>query len=330
MVASSVTTAFSSQTPSSTTPKASSSSLSSYLDSLDFTNGSTMKPASYSVTAGKPYNIPKGDNSYTSRPAAAPHPQPQIIDDEFPFATAAYFEQLESKGPRTTADWGTPADATRKLCDDGTFRAGAWSCSQGGWPSPNGKAVTEVFYVLEGFGSLDDADGMRHYFGPGDNVIIPKGHSGRWDVYQPIRKVWAVNAHEHIEERGNPIRVQVDHYHTWAPQFLTPNTDGRIDPLYGSSISATSSPRISSSSKVFYDVGPTKVGVWSSEPGSYVVHGGNRAWIHVLEGVVFVTNGQDRSSSKRCVAGDTIVLPAGWYGYVDVMETAKKLWTVAQ
>jgi uncharacterized cupin superfamily protein len=46
---------------------------------------------------------------------------------------------------------------------------------------------------LEGYGSLDDADGVRHYFGPGDNVIIPKGHTGRWDVNQPIRKVWAVN-----------------------------------------------------------------------------------------------------------------------------------------
>jgi len=34
---------------------------------------------------------------------------------------------------------------------------------------------------------------LEHYFGPGDNVIIPKGHTGRWDVYEPIHKVWAVN-----------------------------------------------------------------------------------------------------------------------------------------
>jgi uncharacterized cupin superfamily protein len=71
------------------------------------------------------------------------------------------------------------------------------------------------------------------------------------------------------------------------------------------------------------------VGIWSSEPGSYVVNHGKRAWIHILEGVVFVTNGQD-GTAKRCVAGDTIVLPAGWYGYIDVMETTKKLWTVAE
>lgn len=152
-----------------------------------------MKPASYGVT-GKPYNMAQ-ENSIGSYQAAGAS---QLVEEaavEFSFASESYFgmHNLESKGPRPTKDWGTPADASRKLCDDGTFRAGAWFCSEGGWPSPNGKAVTEIFYVLEGYGSLDDTDGFRHYFGPGDNVIIPKGHSGRWDVNQPIRKVWAVN-----------------------------------------------------------------------------------------------------------------------------------------
>jgi uncharacterized cupin superfamily protein len=197
-------TAFSSQSYSkSTSMTTTPSSLSSYLDSLDFSNGEIMRPASYGVT-GQSYNIPQDSwGSYLVPPPPPQETSPaanagMVVEEEaseFPFAPASYFgmEQLESKGSRSTADWGTPADASRKLCGDGTFSAGAWYCSEGGWPSPNGKAATEVFYVLEGYGSLDDADGVRHYFGPGDNVIIPKGHTGRWDVNQPIRKVWAVN-----------------------------------------------------------------------------------------------------------------------------------------
>lgn len=302
----------------------------SYLESLGGASaGDSPKPASYGISGSSFRVVPEPfANSHTPEPRAVESSRTEAEEaaSEFPYAPASFFgmDKLVSKGPRPTADWGTPGDATCKLCDDGTFRAGAWYCSEGGWPSPNGKAATEVFYVLEGYGSLDDADGARHYFGPGDNVIIPKGHTGRWDVNGPIRKVWAVNAHENIEETSNPIRVRVDHYNSWAPRFLTRNEDGS-DPLYGDVSEATAV----SSSTTFYDVGPTKVGVWSSEPGSYTVSRGRRAWIHVLEGVAFVTNGAD-GSSRRCEAGDTVVLPAGWHGHVDVVEATKQLWTVAE
>lgn len=310
-----VVTAFSN--PSGGTHANGNTALSSYLDSLDVSGGSSIRPSSY-APFGRSYKMPQEQHS---------QPKPAEEDQEpeiFPFASASYFatHNLRSKGPRPTYDWGSPADATRQLCDDGTFAAGAWFCTQGGWQSPSQKGATEIFYVLDGYGSLDDADGVRHYFGPGDNVIIPKGHTGRWDVNQDILKIWAVNDHEKIEENSSPIRVQVDHYNSWAPHFLTPTSDGN-DPLYG----PTSSSSVSLS-KTFYDVGPTKVGIWSSEPGNYVVNDGKRAWIHVLEGVFIITNGND-GSARRCVAGDTIVLTAGWHGYVDVMETTKKLWTVA-
>lgn len=289
----------------------------SYLNELEGPS-TAMKPASYS---------PFGSSYTPNFSNVVPESSTNIDQDmEISFAPGNFFglHNLVSKGPRGS-DWGTPADATCKLCDDGSFRAGAWYCSEGGWPSPNGKKHTEVFYVLEGYGSLEDADGVRHYFGPGDNVIIPKGHTGRWDVNQPIRKVWAVNDHERVEESSNPIRVQVDHYNSWAPQFMTKNLDNQQDPLYGHLSGSTTT----SSSKTFYDVGPTQVGVWSSEPGSYVVSHGKRAWIHLLEGVMYVSNGAN-GSAYRCVAGDTIVLPAGWWGTVDVMETTKQLWTIAK
>ena len=201
-----ITTALT-QPPSDPKFSATSSALaSSYLDALGGPPAD-VKPASYGISGGSfnpvtpipgSYQVPQ---SSTMISPLAPEPLPvpsatikEVSSIQFPFAPASSFgmEYLVSKGPRPS-DWGTPADATRKLSDDGTFRAGAWYCSEGGWPSPNGKAVTETFYVLEGNGSLDDADGVRHYFGPGDHVIIPKGHTGRWDVMKPIRKVWAVN-----------------------------------------------------------------------------------------------------------------------------------------
>lgn len=232
------------------------------------------------------------------------------------------FDNLSSKGPRATCDWGAPQDWSRKLADDGVFRAGSWYCSEGGWPSPNGKAVTEVFYVLEGHGMLGDADGTKHFFGPGDMVVIPKGHTGRWDVNAPIHKVWAVNAHDNVEEAGPVIRARVDHYKDCAPQFLS-DTRSASDPLYGNTGTA------SSASNTFYDVGPTKVGVWTCEPGSFEVARGERQWFHVVEGTMFVTDASD-GTSRRCVPGDTVMLPAGWSGYIDVVESVKKMFTVAK
>lgn len=268
--------------------------------------------------------------SWASPPAAAPEPAaPDSTSDNsdgavtLAHATLDYFglDNLAGKGARATADWGTPADATRKLADDGMLRAGSWYCSEGGWPSPNPKAHTEIFYVLTGHGMLGDADGAQHYFGPGDTVIIPKGHTGRWDVYSPIHKIWAVNAHERIEEASNPIRVQVDHYHQFAPEHLTANAQG-YDPLYRSDCADISY-------NTFYDVGPTKVGVWTAGVGSIPVLNGHKSFFHLLEGVVYVSNAAT-GEAKRCVAGDTVMLPEGWYGNIDVIEPAKKLWTTVE
>jgi len=231
-------------------------------------------------------------------------------------------DQLVSKGPRATKDWGTPQDATRKLADDGMLGAGAWYCSEGGWPSPNQKAHTEIFYVLDGHGMLGDADGTKHYFGPGDTVIIPKGHTGRWDVNAPIHKIWAVNAHDYIEETDPVIRVRVDGYHTFAPHLLTPNQHG-FDPLYGAS-----APEISY--KTIYDIGPTTVGVWTSERAFIPVTTplARKSFFHLLEGALNVHDIATQTS-QQCLPGDTVMLPEGFKGYIDVLEPAKKLFTTA-
>jgi uncharacterized cupin superfamily protein len=231
-----------------------------------------------------------------------------------------HFDNLSSKGPRATYDWGTPEDWSRKFADDGVFESGTWYCTEGGWATPNGKGATEVFYMVEGHGCLCDADGVKHYFGPGDMVIIPKGHTGRWDVNTPVHKLWVVNDHPNVEESGPVIRVQVNHYQDFSPQCLSDTSAN--DPLYGNTGS------VSSASNTFYDVGPTKVGVWTCNSGSFEVASGVRQWFHMLEGTMFITDSSD-GTSKRCVAGDTVMLPAEWSGYVDVVKPTKKVFTVA-
>lgn len=90
--------------------------------------------------------------------------------------------KLQSKGPRQNADVGEPHDATKALgslsasatgCAT-SLDAGTWWCAVGGWPSPNRRSTTEIFFVRQGHGCLTDRDGTTHYFGPGDTVILPK------------------------------------------------------------------------------------------------------------------------------------------------------------
>eukprot|EP00536_Pseudo-nitzschia_multiseries_P008207 jgi/Psemu1/197491/e_gw1.205.84.1 len=266
---------------------------------------------------------PSGSSSPAA--AAAPEPAPAVVSEGEPavhHAPLDYFslDQLVSKGPRATKDWGTPQDATRKLANDGMLTAGAWYCSEGGWPSPNPKAHTEIFYVLDGHGVLGDADGAKHYFGPGDTVIIPKGHTGRWDVTAPIHKIWAVNTHDYIEETDPIIRVRVDGYHTFAPHLLTRSQRG-IDPLYGAG-----APEVSY--KTIYDIGPTTVGVWASDRAFIPVTAPlpRKSFFFLLEGSLNVHN-IDTGTSQRCEPGDTVMLPEGFTGYIDVLEPAKKLFT---
>ena len=152
---------------------------------------------------------------------------------------------------------------------------------------------------------LGDADGAKHYFGPGDTVIIPKGHTGRWDVHSPIHKIWAVNPHETIAETSTLIRVRVEPYSGCAPHCL----DAGVDGLYGTNTGAAVA------SRDFYNVGPTRVGYWSAQPGSVSVGSSGmaqpRTFFYVMEGLLFVTDAAT-GTSQRCAAGDTVQLPKGF------------------
>ena len=46
--------------------------------------------------------------------------------------------------------------------------------------------------------------------------------------------------------------------------------------------------------------------------------------LHVLDGVLFITDA-DGVTSTRCAAGDTVLLPSGFAGTVDVLKSARTL-----
>uniref|UniRef100_A0A6T8KKB1 (S)-ureidoglycine aminohydrolase cupin domain-containing protein n=1 Tax=Hemiselmis andersenii TaxID=464988 RepID=A0A6T8KKB1_HEMAN len=225
--------------------------------------------------------------------------------------------KLTPKGPRAGADIGQPHDAAKPLPTTvESIKAGSWWCAAGGWPSPNQRPTTEVFYVFKGAGALTDVDGTRHEFGPGDTVILPKGWSGRWDVLQDIHKVWITHDHPNVEV-ATPIRAVIVPNNALDQQYMSPQ-GFRTDATHGSPITA---------SRSMFSAGPTAAGSWSCTPGSFPVNNrGTTEFFHVLEGVFFLTNSD--GSARRCGPGDTVVLPKGWSGHWDVIETVRKLWVV--
>lgn len=218
----------------------------------------------------------------------------------FAHAPLSFFslDKLTPKGPRKGADIGTPHDATRPLAKVGAVSAGSWWCAEGGWPSPAKRATTEVFFVFSGHGCLTDTDGTRHYFGPGCTVTLPKGWSGRWDVLEDIHKVWFVHDHPNVEDTCDPIRAVITHYTELKPQHIM--SSHGLHPVYSA--------------------GPTTVSSWTCKPGSFFdIARTSTQWLHVVEGVFFISNAD--GSAQRCVAGDTIVVPKGWTGSFDVIES---------
>lgn len=278
-----------------------------YLSSLSQNGGSAIGTVATPILQQSPV-----------RSSTYPASSPESTVTGFSHAPFSYFtvDKMTLKGPRKNADVGQPYDATRPLVR-ATTSVGTWWCAEGGWPSPAQRTTTEIFYVFAGHGCLTDEDGKKNFFGPGDTVILPKGWSGRWDVLEDIHKVWIVHDHPKIEETSNPIRAIVTHYSSLTPAELTPQG------LQAHSLHGTSP---NTALRTIYNVGPTAVGYRTITPGSFTASRSTTESFHLLEGVCVLTNAD--GSAQRCVAGDTIQLPAGWTGTYDIIETIKKLWVV--
>mmetsp|Transcript_25319 Transcript_25319/g.70805 ORF Transcript_25319/g.70805 Transcript_25319/m.70805 type:complete len:332 (+) Transcript_25319:777-1772(+) len=265
---------------------------------LPLVNGSTATPTS-SASVDSP-TVP-----VSTEPSSA---------TEFLHAPLSYFalDKLTPKGRRKNVDRGEPHDFTRSLVK-GATSVGSWACTEGGWDSPSERPTTEWFIVLSGSGCVTDPDGTRHPFGPGDLVILPKGWHGRWDITEAIHKVWVVRDHPDIPGASTtPVVVPVSQLEAASGASTV-----RKGAVHGFPFTTGSE---------MYSLGDVSAGYWCCTPGSFPCKKSATEAFHVREGVFFLTNAD--GSARRCVAGDTIVLPKGWSGHWDVIETVKKVWVV--
>lgn len=99
---------------------------------------------------------------------------------------------LTPAGQRAGADNGDPQIAIQTLAPDAVGNLGIWECKPGGWPVVN-RPDTEFTYIISGRALLtDDSTGTVVEISGGDLVILPPGWTGRWDVIEPVRKVYAI------------------------------------------------------------------------------------------------------------------------------------------
>lgn len=99
---------------------------------------------------------------------------------------------LEPAGQRAGADSGDPQLGTLSVAPEAAGNKGVWECQPGGWPVVD-RQDTEVCYILSGRAILTDvARGDKREITAGDLVVLPVGWTGRWDVIETVRKVYAI------------------------------------------------------------------------------------------------------------------------------------------
>jgi uncharacterized cupin superfamily protein len=99
---------------------------------------------------------------------------------------------LEPRGQRPGADDGDPQIASRAFETVSDVKVGLWESQPGGWPVES-RADTETCYILQGRARITDgATGETFDVTAGDVIVQPRGWSGRWDVLEPIRKVYSI------------------------------------------------------------------------------------------------------------------------------------------
>lgn len=110
---------------------------------------------------------------------------------------AALVGPLDDWGPRVGADDGDPRMSGRILFEtaDHSVEIGIWACTPGGWAITD-RPDTETVQILSGRARLTDAGtagaASPVELGPGDVLVLPKGWSGRWDILEPVRKLYVL------------------------------------------------------------------------------------------------------------------------------------------
>ncbi len=100
-------------------------------------------------------------------------------------------DRLRPLGVRDGADRGSPHTAYAPLVETPDVEVGLWRSTERGW-AVRDRGDTEVVYILSGRARITGDDGTTTEVGPGHLFILPAGWSGRWDVLEPIEKLYVV------------------------------------------------------------------------------------------------------------------------------------------
>jgi uncharacterized cupin superfamily protein len=73
---------------------------------------------------------------------------------------------------------------------DGKFFAGIWEAEPGCWNISY--TEDEFCQILSGQSILRDSDGNEHPMQAGDNLTIPAGFVGQWEVVETTKKIYVI------------------------------------------------------------------------------------------------------------------------------------------
>ena len=74
---------------------------------------------------------------------------------------------------------------------EGAIESGVWTCNVGGWDESD-YAVDEVMVMVDGRLRITSSDGSVNELTAGDIFCLPKGWAGRWDVLEPMKKIYFI------------------------------------------------------------------------------------------------------------------------------------------
>lgn len=87
---------------------------------------------------------------------------------------------------------GDPQQQARNYFSDSTqqFHTGVWSSTRGKWRIQYSES--EFCALTRGRVALENVDGERWEFGPGDGFVVPAGFVGTWEVIDDCTKFYAI------------------------------------------------------------------------------------------------------------------------------------------
>jgi uncharacterized protein len=104
-------------------------------------------------------------------------------------------KQIDGESSAPAADKllaGNPRQEVRNYFSDTSqqFHSGVWSSTRGKWRIRYSES--EFCALTRGRVALENLDGERWEFGPGEGFVIPAGFAGIWETIEDCTKFYAI------------------------------------------------------------------------------------------------------------------------------------------